>query len=372
MSPMNARSTVRHLRGRGAFLVVVGAVLAGILIAPPADASRLESARRRLTRLEQEIRRQQVAIQRQHRKIEAIATRLADVQAAQAATASQLLTTRRRLSAAQVRYEALRARLGRIVRTAYEVGPFAPIEALLGSSSFTSLLQRIVYLDKVQAADEALANDVAHESARLRMTQHHLSSLSARQAKQATALLSVQAALLSGLLDQQQQLEELSTARRKAARLVRLLSLPADPGLIGAGTTFGHWAHLLLGHLEAPTCRDNLAVIVAWEVAEGTAAAYNPLASTHDFPGATDFNAVGVKNYPSLEAGLQATIETLRLGATTHGYGAILAGLAECAPAQTTATAINASDWCHGCAGGMYVLDILPLVEADYARFAGE
>ncbi len=351
-------------------LLLAGLTLAGLLVAPSARASRLETARERLARLEREIRQQQAAIQAQHGRIEAIAARLSHVQAARATTASQLLATQRRLTEAQTRYDALRSRLGQIVRTAYEVGPLAPIEALLGSTSFTSLVQRIAYLESVQTANETLANDVANRSARLRTTRRTLRSLSAQQARRANALLSLQAALLSGLLDQQRQLEGLSAARRKAARLVRLLSVSVDPGLIGAGTTFGHWAHLLLARLGAPTCRDNLTVIVAWEVAEGTAAAYNPLATTHDYPGATEFNAVGVKNYPSLEAGLQATIETLRLGAATHGYGAILAGLEGCASAEVTAAAINASDWCRDCAGGMYVLDVLPLVEADYSRFA--
>ena len=147
-----------------------------------------------------------------------------------------------------------------------------------------------------------------------------------------------QAALLSALLEQQQRLADLSAARRKAARLVRILLLPPDPGIAGAGTTFGHWATLLLTQLGSPTCQDNLTVIVTWEVAEGTAAAFNPLATTHDFPGVTDFNSVGVKNYPTLSAGLQATIETLRLGETSHGYDAILSGLASCAPAQATAS----------------------------------
>ncbi len=367
---MTGATGARTSRRRRVALALVGLALAGLLVAPPAGASRLQSARARLARLEHEIRREQTAIEAQHRKIESIAARLADVQAAQAATASQLLSTQRRLAAAQERYDALRARLGEIVRTAYEVGPFAPIEALLGSSSFTSLIQRIAYLENVQTANDTLANDVANRSARLRMIRHDLSSLSARQARQANALQSDQAALLSGLLDQQRRLGELSSARRRAARLVRLLSLPVDPGLIGAGTTFGHWAHLLLARLGAPACQDNLIVIVSWEVAEGTAAAYNPLATTHDYPGATEFNAAGVKNYPSLQAGLQATIETLRLGAATHGYGAIVRGLEGCAPPETTATAINASDWCRGCAGGLYVLDVLPLVEADYARFA--
>jgi hypothetical protein len=111
-------------------------------------------------------------------------------------------------------------------------------------------------------------------------------------------------------------------------------------------------------------------VLVAWQVAEGTAAAHNPLATTHPMPGSTSFNSVGVRNFPSVEVGLQATVETLRLPVPSYGYRAILDNLATCAPAKTTATAINASSWCRGCAGGLYVLNVLPLVQADYAAFS--
>jgi len=172
------------------------------------------------------------------------------------------------------------------------------------------------------------------------------------------------------LLAQNDQLAQLSDARTDAAQLVRRLGITADPNVTGAGVSFGRWAELLLSRLGAPICQDNLIAVVAWESAEGTAAAYNPLATTHDFPGATDFNSVGVKNYPSRGDGIQATIDTLVLGSPTYGYGAVLASLSTCAPAESTGAAINASSWCRGCAGGLYVVNVVPLVRADYERFA--
>jgi hypothetical protein len=36
-----------------------------------------------------------------------------------------------------------------------------------------------------------------------------------------------------------------------------------------------------------------------------------------------------------------------------------------------TAQAINASNWCRGCAGGAYVTGLLPAVESDYRTYAG-
>jgi hypothetical protein len=67
-------------------------------------------------------------------------------------------------------------------------------------------------------------------------------------------------------------------------------------------------------------------VLVAWQRAEGSAAAYNPLATTEDWPGATCFNARPcVKNYPSYDDGLAATVQTL---ASDHpGYAEIVHGI---------------------------------------------
>ncbi|MGH2659233.1 MAG: hypothetical protein ACRDHS_06090, partial [Actinomycetota bacterium] len=225
--------------------------------------------------------------------------------------------------------------------------------------------------DSLQRANATVANDVANHAARLEMIQRELDRLSSKRAAQAIQLQSQQAALRVALLDQQRQLAELNAERAQAARLVRRLSLPPDPQITGAGLTFGRWAALLLSRIDAPLCRDNLVVMVAWQVAEGTAAAHNPLATTHDMPGSTGFNSVGVQNFPTVEAGLEATVATLRNGLTVYGYGAILDALARCASARTTAEAINASSWCRGCAGGLYVLNVLPLVDSDYDLFAG-
>jgi hypothetical protein len=77
---------------------------------------------------------------------------------------------------------------------------------------------------------------------------------------------------------------------------------------------------------------------------------------------------VGVQNYASLAQGIDAIHKTLE--ASSHGYEQILAGLAASADPMTTGEAINASDWCHGCANGQYVIELIPIVEQYYAKFA--
>jgi hypothetical protein len=60
----------------------------------------------------------------------------------------------------------------------------------------------------------------------------------------------------------------------------------------------------------------NVNLLVAWSLAEwgGTDdldLTNNPMATTYPEPGATDWNGAGVKVYPSLQTGAQATAQTL-------------------------------------------------------------
>jgi hypothetical protein len=362
---IRAFRAVRHFTLTGAGLLLISS-----LIAEPAGARNLEGARADLASLERQIERQQAVIGQQHKRLDAMARDLARVQAALQETQAQLATSQQRLADAKAKYEASRDRLQGVTRTAYQQGPLAPVEALLGATSLTDLVDRYQYLNSIQVANAEVADGVADEAAGLSAATRELDALALKRIGQSVQLQSHQAALRDALLDQQRQLAQLNVSRKKAAQLVHRLSLRVDPAITGAGEAFGNWAALLLSELGAPRCQDNLTVLVAWQVAEGTAAAYNPLATTHYMPGSTAFNSVGVRNFPSVEVGLQATVETLRLPVGSYGYDVILHHLEHCAPATATATAINASSWCRGCAGGLYVLNVLPLVQADYAAFS--
>jgi hypothetical protein len=137
-----------------------------------------------------------------------------------------------------------------------------------------------------------------------------------------------------------------------------------------APLTYEAWARSFLERLQAPDCSENRLVVVAWEAQEGTAAAFNPLATTRDMPGATAMNSVGVRNYASLEQGLDASRDTLELGAAAYRYGAILEALRSCARAEVTAGAIRDSAWCSGCGGGSYLVALIPVVRERYVDHA--
>ena len=133
--------------------------------------------------------------------------------------------------------------------------------------------------------------------------------------------------------------------------------------------TYGRWAELFLRVAGAPTCRNNVIVVVAWQAAEGTQAAWNPLATTHRMPGRPRSTASACRTSCRSVKGLRGTWETIRNGWDVYRYGAIVDALRECARPMTTARAINASSWCPGCTGGMYVLNVVPHVQADLETY---
>jgi hypothetical protein len=54
---------------------------------------------------------------------------------------------------------------------------------------------------------------------------------------------------------------------------------------------------------------------VAWAAYENNHATNNPWSTTQPYPGSTDYNSDNVKNYATIEDGINATVETL-----TNGY----------------------------------------------------
>src|SRR5262245_23401164 len=155
---------------------------------------------------------------------------------------------------------------------------------------------------------------------------------------------------------------------RRARRLVELLS--SRSLLERDSLTREDWARLFLGWMAAPPCQDNLRVLVAWQVQESTAAAWNPLATTIDAASATGtLNDAGVREFGTLDDGLRATRRTLLSNAPDAQYDWIRYGLQTCQPIAVTARYVHDSAWCWGCAGGAYVTGLIGPVQANYPSF---
>jgi hypothetical protein len=184
---------------------------------------------------------------------------------------------------------------------------------------------------------------------------------------------------LGELVRVQTLMQRLNAARVRAIKIVAILQdAQRNPALASlalamqgqSAVSYGDWARTFLGTIGAPSCQNNLTTMVAWQAAEYTQAAWNPLATTYPMEGDGTFNGASVRNYVSLQQGLQATALTLRTGSASYGYDWILYRLATCASPSVTAAAINSSMWCHGCAGGAYVTGLIPRVEAEYDLYA--
>jgi hypothetical protein len=133
--------------------------------------------------------------------------------------------------------------------------------------------------------------------------------------------------------------------------------------------TRGQFATALLKAIDAPVTRRNRRALLSWMQAEGDAGRFNPLNTTHDWPGATDFNWVGVKNYDSFEDGVAATAVTLNYGADRglYGYRQIRRDLRLSEPASQTLGAVERSEW--GTGGlALKVLQTVPILSALYAH----
>jgi hypothetical protein len=126
--------------------------------------------------------------------------------------------------------------------------------------------------------------------------------------------------------------------------------------------TRGQFARALLPRIGAEVTTHNMRALLAWMQAEGDAGRFNPLNTTKDEPGATNFNWVGVKNYASFEDGVRATADTLNYGADRglYGYGPIRRRLRLNKPAYRVLLAVERSAWGTG---GLALL-CLPLVSA--------
>jgi len=88
------------------------------------------------------------------------------------------------------------------------------------------------------------------------------------------------------------------------------------------------YAKAILQALGAPMTDVNVYFLVSWMDREATSAAWNPLATTVSSgqPGETNFNSIGVKNFPNARAGVTAWVKTIRDGYYPTIYSSIMAG----------------------------------------------
>ena len=102
----------------------------------------------------------------------------------------------------------------------------------------------------------------------------------------------------------------------------------------------------VLRRIGAPPTEENLLFMEAWRHSEGGRAAFNPFNTTRKSkePGYSNYAKAGEKNFPSKEAGIQATVDTLNKGIYRH----IVAALKKGDSAKEVALALSRPDAATG------------------------
>lgn len=112
-----------------------------------------------------------------------------------------------------------------------------------------------------------------------------------------------------------------------------------------AAPSVPNWQAQVLTGVGAPVTPANLLFVNDWAKAEGGGATNNPFNTTEPgFNSTGKYNSVGVQNYGDPQAGINATVATLKNG---H-YGNILNALHQGTDAKASAAALAASPWGTG------------------------
>jgi peptidoglycan hydrolase CwlO-like protein len=344
--------------------------------------SKLDAAKNRLTALTGQIGSEEAQARTLQDQLSALDAEITDASSKVDQIDAELASTRHDLVVAKGEADRLQTRLDGVARTLFMQGAGSMQGALLGSllssPSLGDLADLLATGQIVAQSNVDLATHVGNLKAELGFKAADLTRLRDQQVQLVAQLAAARTSKVQAVAAQQAVLADLERTKSEIVGLIaRLHKQLRAEALAAVGTAFqgpghvayGAWAGLFLRAVGASGCQANLITLVAWQYSEFTQAAWNPLADTLAISGSTTFNSVGVQNYVSLDQGLQATRFTLVNGAA-FGYGAILSDLAACADPMSTASAINASMWCRGCAGGAYVVNDIAKVEANYDLYA--
>lgn len=133
-----------------------------------ASQRRLEQIREERARLEREVgdarnrvRNTAEELANVERRLSASRSVLAEVEFQSDATAQQIRETTGQLIRSQERLAESQAVLYRRLRDIYKMGPAHTVQVLLGASSFTDLINRYRYLQRIAAFDQALVERVS-------------------------------------------------------------------------------------------------------------------------------------------------------------------------------------------------------------------
>lgn len=159
----------------GCIALLVAAIVSTPAFAQDRDLNReIQQSRRRLEQIREErarlqrevgdvrnrVRNASAELANVERRLSASRSVLAEVEFQSEATSTQIRTTTRNLVQSQDRLSERRAVLNRRLRDIYKMGPLRTVQVLLGARSFTNLLNRYRYLQRIASFDRSLVEQV--------------------------------------------------------------------------------------------------------------------------------------------------------------------------------------------------------------------
>ena len=169
------------------------------------------------------------------------------------------------------------------MRTMYKTGEFTWLDVVTSASSLTDAETVLDFLRKISLQDRHEETELQRLTGLARRDEHAVEE-DRQQAVQAQAELEDQR-----LAVDQKIAERASLLKDVVAKIKKILSAPELLMKSGGKITQVTWAQAFLKSLGMPMTADNVAAIVAWEMAEGghwyNTAYYNPLNTTQSMPG---------------------------------------------------------------------------------------
>ena len=333
-----------------AALAAATAALLLCLTAPRAAADTVVVAGKQpttLAGLEKAASRARTQTRRLEREMKAITAAYDVARGKLDAISEELVQTRLQLDRATSDLNIQATQIGTRLSAMYKMGTFTWMDLLGNAGSFTDLQSEMNFFKLISQQDRQNGADLARINAQIAQLEKDQSAQ--RQASvQVTAQIDAQRQAMQDKVAQRQAILDDLVAKIKKILARRSQTKLVQPVHVKGDFTPVTWANELLQLLAMPLTSDNIAALVAWEMAEGghwhNTAHYNPLNTTQPMPGATSMNSVGVKAYTSWSQGFEATIITLRNGR----YGAILDALRAGDDAVAVAHAVALSPWGTG------------------------
>ena len=317
--------------------VVLAAAIGAACLAPPAAASphSLAELQKEARQVRSQMQRLEAEMQVVTQKWEAARQRLDEVNV-------QLIEARRQLDRSRTALDEQRRLVSSRMVTMYKTGEYTWLDIAADSSSLADAETVLDFLRKIAELDQHEEQELQRLAAEARSLERTVED-ERRQATEAQNEIYSQRAVMD-----QKIAERVVLLKEVVGQIKKILSAPELLMKAGGKVTQITWAQAFVKTLGMPMTADNVAAIVAWEMAEGghwyNVAHYNPLNTTQTMPGSTSMNSVGVKAYSSWAVGLKATEITIHNGY----YGGILAALKAGNDGQAVAAAVAASPWGTG------------------------